>query len=56
MCKVFRRALLIIVKQKGIFISKYAFFALFLVPSKKARGVPIGTLGELNNMLPTKCT
>jgi hypothetical protein len=33
MCKVFRRALLIIVKQKGIFISKYAFFAMFLVPS-----------------------
>ncbi|MDB5129489.1 hypothetical protein, partial [Mucilaginibacter sp.] len=26
MCKVFRRALLIIVKQKGVFISKHAFF------------------------------
>jgi hypothetical protein len=26
MCKVFRRTLLIIVKQKGVFISKYAFF------------------------------
>jgi hypothetical protein len=26
MCKVFRRVLLIIVKQKGVFISKYAFY------------------------------
>jgi hypothetical protein len=26
MCKVFRRTLLIIVKQKGVFISKHAFF------------------------------